>query len=279
MITYQNSNLHFSKNAVFFLERCSRHSHMHWHDAIEFLYIVSGKLKISLNGESFFAEGGDIIAVNSSIIHSFIPVSETVDYYFLIADDNFFISNNLYSQNTVFEPKINTDEAKRLFGEIIRETEKADEYSNISTLSVLMSLFIYLNRHHLCKKEDSHTAENKKISMIRNTLIYLQRHYREKLTIESIAESLHFSKSYLSHTFKAITHYSLIGYINLLRCQSARSLMLDGMSVAEAAAECGFSEISYFSRVFKKTMGILPSEVHTEIFTLNNHIPMTEITV
>ena len=40
--------------------------------------------------------------------------------------------------------------------------------------------------------------------------------------------------------------------------------------VADAAVECGFSELSYFTRVFKKTLGILPSEVRDEVFSLNN---------
>ena len=129
---------------------------------------------------------------------------------------------------------------------------------------------IYLNRHHATGTETEPVAEKKKMKMIRNTLVYLQEHYKERLTVDSIADALHFSKSYLSHSFKEITHTSLISYINLIRCQTARVLILEGASVAEAAAECGFSEISYFTRVFKKTLGVLPSEVKEEPLTLNS---------
>lgn len=269
MITYQNSNIHFAKNTVFFLERSSRRSPLHWHDAIEFVYILDGEMEFGLNGERFTASAGELIAVDSAIVHSFRPISESVDYYFLVADDKFFKANGLYTDTTLFERRIKTDEARRLFLEIIREAEKRDEYSNISTLSVLMSLFIYMNRHHSRIGKETHPTEEKKIIMVRSALLYIQEHYKEKLTVEGIAEALHFSKSYLSHSFKEITHTSLISYINLLRCQNARTLMLDGSGVAEAAADCGFSEISYFTRVFKKTLGILPSEVRAETFTLN----------
>ena len=258
MITYQNSNIHFAKNTVFFLERSSRRSPLHWHDAIEFVYILDGEMEFGLNGERFTASAGELIAVDSAIVHSFRPISESVDYYFLVADDKFFKANGLYTDTTLFERRIKTDEARR------------DEYSNISTLSVLMSLFIYMNRHHSRIGKEAHPTEEKKIIMVRSALLYIQEHYKEKLTVEGIAEALHFSKSYLSHSFKEITHTSLISYINLLRCQNARTLMLDGSGVAEAAADCGFSEISYFTRVFKKTLGILPSEVRAETFTLNN---------
>ena len=133
-----------------------------------------------------------------------------------------------------------------------------------------MSLFIYMNRHHSSPQEENHSTGQKKISMVRSTLTYLQEHYKEKLTVKEIAESCHFSKSYLSHTFKEITGLSIIGYINLLRCHNARALILEGSAISEAAADCGFADLSYFTRVFKKTLGILPSEVREEIFALNS---------
>ncbi len=270
MITYQNSSTHFAKNTIFFLERSSRRSPLHWHDAVEFVYILEGELEFGLNGERFTASAGELITIDSAIVHSFKPLSENADYYFLVADDKFFKSNGLYNGSAIFERRIKTEEARRLFLEIIREWKKNDEYSNISTLSVLMSLFIYINRHHSRIGKETHPTEEKKIIMVRKALLYIQEHYKERLTIERIAEALHFSKSYLSHSFKEITNSSIISYINLLRCQNARAMMLDGSTVSEAAADCGFSEISYFTRVFKKTLGMLPTEAREEIFTLNN---------
>ena len=269
MIKYQNPSLLFTKNAVFALERSSRISHLHWHEAVEFVYVLSGSLRFTLNSHAFIANEGDLIIVNSAMVHSFTPEDSGADYYFLVADDKFFRTNNLYGENTVFDYAVNTDEARRLFEQIIKEAEKEDEYSNISTLSVLMSLFIYLNRHHSSGSEETPLSDRKKITMVRGALLYIQEHYKERLTVDRIAEALHFSKSYLSHAFKEITHTSLINYINLLRCQNARAMMLAGSSIAEAALECGFSELSYFTRVFKKSLGMLPSQARAEIFTLS----------
>lgn len=269
LIVYQNPSHHFAKNAVFSIERCDRTSPLHWHGAIEFVFILHGKLDMTLNNNRFIASRGPLIAINSSAVHSFTPIGEDVDYYFLVANDDFFKTNNLYSQGTHFDTIIESEEAIELFKKITAEYERADEYSNTAILSHLMSLFIYLGRNHATKSEDTPPSEEKKLKMVRGALVYLQEHYKEKITIEDLAEKLHYSKSYLSHTFKEITHYSLISYINLLRCQNATSLLLDGVSVSEAATESGFSEISYFTRVFKKTLGILPSQVEKNVFTLN----------
>ena len=271
MIMYQNLNTYFKNNAVFFLERSSRRSKLHWHSAVEFVYILSGSLEFHLNGEKFTADAGDLVTVNSAEIHAFYPLTEKADYYFLVANDKFFRTNNLYSDSTYFAQKIRTKQAQHLFEEIIKETEKADEYSNISTVSVLLSLFIYLNRHHTCQQEPLELAGQKKIILARNTLVYLQEHFKERLTVEQIAEAMHFSKSYLSHTFKELTHLSLVGYINILRCQHAKALISEGASLASAAAECGFSDLSYFTRVFKKTMGHPPSEVKRELLNLSTN--------
>ena len=270
MITYQNLDKFFNKNAVFFLERSSRISRLHWHNAVEFVYILSGSLGFNLNGEKLVADRGDLVIVNSAEIHSFYPITDKADYYFLVADDKFFRANNLYTDTTYFEKKVHSEQAQRLFEQIIHETKQADEYANISALAALLSLFIYLNRHHASEREEKEPSELKKMTLVRNTLLYLQEHYRQRLTVDQIAEAMHFSKSYLSHTFKELTHISLIGYINLVRCHNARALLLEGASIAEAAAECGFSDLSYFTRVFKKALGILPSEVCDETFLLNS---------
>ena len=265
MILYQNSTQLFKNNSYFHLERCSRQPSLHWHSALEFLYILDGSVTVNMNGKIVTAKAGEIAVVNSYIVHSTTKAEENIDYFFLVTDDNFFKSNGLASDLTFFDPLINTDKARELFEKIIRESESADDFSNAAVLSAIMEFFVYLNRNHTQRKEPSPEAEAKKVAMVRATITYLMEHCKEHLTIDEIANNMHFSKSYLSHSFKEITHYSLINYINLLRCQNARTMMIGGASIAEAATECGFSELSYFTRVFKKTMGVLPSAIEREL--------------
>lgn len=273
MIIYQHNGVHFSKNAVFSLELSSSPSHLHWHNAIEFIYILDGKLKINLDGVSFIAEEGEIVSVNSGVVHSFTSCGDEVKYYFFIVDDSFLRANSLYSKDTVFEPVLRSAEVRRIFDKIIGEHERADEYSNVSTLSLLMSLFVYMNRYHSSGATELRRTEKKRVTMVRRALAYLDEHYREHLSVSDVALALHFSESYLCHSFRSVTNYSIVEYINLLRCYHARVMILEGSSVGCAAEECGFSDVSYFSKVFKKSMGILPSEVSQDVFTLSAAMP------
>lgn len=271
MISYQPSTKHFTKNSTFYLMRCSKGSELHWHNAVEFIFFLDGELEVSLNGTIYRPKPRDVIVINSSVVHSFSVSDTPVDYYVIIASDDFFKVNNFYTDTTSFQQLIRSDELSSLFESIIKEYDSKDEFSNLSILSLLMSVFVYLRRNFTLEEKNSLPLENNKVNMIRDTIAYIRENYSKKLTVDEISIHLHFSKSYLSHTFKEITSYSLVEFINLVRCQNARILLLENYSVSQAAFNCGFTELSYFTRVFKKTMGILPSEANKEVFTIYNH--------
>lgn len=269
MVYYQTSDGFFKDNAVFSLMRYMRGTGLHWHDAPEFMYIKNGELSVTLDGVRYLAGPGDIVAVNSSVLHASKRLDLPLDYYILFANNDFFKANGLYGEATHFKPFIKDENLSEIFENIIKENERVDDFTNLATLSRVIDFFVYLNRFHSLNFEEVALEEDKKLVMVRHTLLFLQENHNKKLTVEKIAETLHFSKSYLSHSFKEITKYSLMNYLNLVRCQNARSLMLAGYSVSSAAAECGFSDVSYFTRVFKKNIGILPSEVKRDVFSLS----------
>lgn len=85
--------------------------------------------------------------------------------------------------------------------------------------------------------------------------------YHTALTLEMICKNLHFSKSYVSHVFKANTGYTLKGYCNKLKINDAKNLLkTTSLSVTEIALAVGFDNISYFISTFKKQTGATPLE-------------------
>ncbi len=251
--------------------RCARDSEPHWHNAIEFIYFISGELEVSLNGVSYKPSSGDVMVINSSIVHSFNITKAPVDYYILIASDDYFKGSGLYSNSVYFSPHVRDENVKLLFDKIIKEYENKQEFFESSILSLLTSVFVYLRRNYTNHVDSVFPVEKRKINMVREALDFIKNNYAERFLVEDISKHLHFSKSYLSHAFKSVTGYSLVEYINLVRCLNARALLIENKSVLETALSTGFSEVSYFTRVFKKTMGILPSEAKKEHLTLYSH--------
>ncbi len=99
---------------------------------------------------------------------------------------------------------------------------------------------------------------DKRIKMV---LQYVIDHYAEPLSVEEMAKMTKYSTLYFGILFKRETGQTFRQYLTTIRINQAENMLSSGMfNVSEAASECGFSDISYFSKVFKKHRGIAPSE-------------------
>ena len=143
----------------------------------------------------------------------------------------------------------------------ILEHEKEDGFSSVAITALCLKLFVLLNRHHVEKSGSETAFDGKQITAVKLALDYLKNNFKRKLTVDEISTALNFSKSHLSHVFKKVTGHSIISYVNLLKCQNAKTLILNGETIKQASDECGFTDLSYFTRTFKKTMGTLPSNI------------------
>ncbi len=83
--------------------------------------------------------------------------------------------------------------------------------------------------------------------------------YHTTVTLDMLCSALHFSKSHISHAFKANTGCTLKGYCNMLKINDAKKLLKEtGLSVTEIALASGFENISYFISTFKSLTGETP---------------------
>ena len=70
------------------------------------------------------------------------------------------------------------------------------------------------------------------------------------------------SKYHLTRKFKTATGITPVEYLTIIRCQNAQRLLMKNIyTVSEVAELCGFESPSYFSKIFKKTIGLCPSAV------------------
>lgn len=90
---------------------------------------------------------------------------------------------------------------------------------------------------------------------------YIKEHLHEDISRESLASMVYLNADYLSHLFKKETGYSLTNYIIEERIKKSKQLLKDkNLNVRDIAISCGFQNISYFSRQFKKSTGMTPRE-------------------
>ena len=95
---------------------------------------------------------------------------------------------------------------------------------------------------------------------VKKAFAYLHAHYAEPVSFQEMAQELNLSAPYLSRLFRRETGATLIDTLNTIRIEKAKELLKRGVSLKEIASSCGFSQYSYFLKVFKAQTGLSPKQ-------------------
>ena len=122
-------------------------------------------------------------------------------------------------------------------------------------LNDLLTLLMESSWH---QGNSSNAPKKMDISIVKS---FLDEHYSENLSLESVASQFFIDKHYLARLFKEQYGVTLVTYLQQVRITHAkRMLRFTDKSIEEIGLECGIGELNYFSRVFKKLEGVSPSE-------------------
>ena len=119
-----------------------------------------------------------------------------------------------------------------------------------------------LSPDHSAKKDILKVTPGSKSKYVREAMDYISTHYNDPgTTISAIADYLHISEGYLSHSFKKETGLSPMNYLTQFRIQQAMRMLSDcRVKIYEVAEKVGYQDIAYFSSTFKKLAGMSPSD-------------------
>ena len=145
-------------------------------------------------------------------------------------------------------------------GRFVQEIEKA------GSMAELLALIPQMIRHY-CLLVQKHSLE-KYSESVRNCLNWIDFHYMEPLSLESLAARFVINKNYLSSRFHREVGMTLTDYINKTRVQQAEKLLRKTtLSMQDIAEKCGFSDANYFTRTFKKINGLSPNQYRKAVDT------------
>ena len=102
-------------------------------------------------------------------------------------------------------------------------------------------------------------AEQQGMNPVQQAIDYAERHYDSRFTLSDAASMCHYSMNYFSYIFKEQTGESFVSYLNSIRLKHAVKLLRDSeSSVSDIAQACGFNDINYCIRLFKREYGMSP---------------------
>lgn len=142
-------------------------------------------------------------------------------------------------------------QTEQFFEEIYNYSLLYTDYGNIRSASLLLEL--------ICKLKDIKDDTGNNETAVYKAIRFIEKHYKEQITVPQIAEHCNLSTSYFYKRFLAFTGETPADYIRRKRLTAAKQMLTTGDKPLNCVAdECGFSSLSYFSYCFKNSEGITP---------------------
>ncbi len=234
---------------------------LHWHKEFELVHVVNGRLSLHLNGVEYLLKSGDMIAVNSGVLHRGQPEdcvydcvvfnldmlksqSDTVNQLLLpITSGQKWINMFLEADDSILYKT-----ALALFG----TARQNEAYKELDIIAKLLAFLTQVYKADLVGNPQS-ARHDRRLTGLSEFLEWLESNMCERLTLTEMAQHLGLNEKYFCRIFREATGKTPIDHLNFLRINNACHLLIhENMSVTEAAMMCGFSDMSYFSKIFKK---------------------------
>ena len=101
--------------------------------------------------------------------------------------------------------------------------------------------------------------ETEKDTLVGQAEEYIKRNYAKNITLTDLAEELFVAPNYLAKKFKDKKQMTAMQYLETYRMEKAEELLKNSLyNITEIADRCGYNDVNYFIRVFKKRYGISP---------------------
>ncbi|MBE6657532.1 MAG: AraC family transcriptional regulator [Ruminococcaceae bacterium] len=229
-----------------------------WHDHIELQFCLAGEGTVLIDGDRHPFLPDDIVLVNSGAIH-YTGTEEYLLYTSLLFDPTFCRRAGFEPTALFFAPRFRDPDCLALCRELVLLYNTENAPYRCAGLQILtLRLLILL--------ADTHTLPPPKIKgvpahdTVKRAIGYIREHYPQKITLDSLAAVVYTDKYSLTRIFRQLTQRTVVDYINQYRCRTAMAMIADGSSVTAAAEACGFHNMSFFTKTFRRHIGCLPSD-------------------
>ncbi|WP_313072134.1 AraC family transcriptional regulator [Lacrimispora sp.] len=229
---------------------------------IDVTYVIKGKAKYMIGDKEYTVKKGDLLCIPKKTYRAATNIPEDLMECYVV---NFFLSDLKGQDVSLPFPIIShigiIPRLITLFHDIHGEWMQRD-FGYMLKVRANMCLILY-QASNLLLNEKRISQDDPRI---KNSIQFMSCHYSEPaLTIDKLAKQFDLHPVYYGSLFQQTTGMTFKQYLTSLRLNYAESMLKSGeYGVSEVALQCGFSDIFYFSRLFKQKKGIPPSELFPE---------------
>ena len=240
----------------------------HSHNTYEIYYLYSGTRRYIINNKIYDLKSGDIALIDKFNPHLTKKLHEDAHERFVLYLDDETI--NLLGENSekfidmienrlISIPETKRQRVNRLFSDMYKVSRDENIFSNqlLRNYTYELLALIY-NIIYNQEYEDVMEFYGKDID---SAITYIFNNYKEKITLEQVADIVNMNPSYFSRYFKKVTGTGFSKYLTAIRIKEASSLLENtDMNISEIAENSGFDTLQHFCNTFKKIKGISANE-------------------
>ena len=249
---------------------------MHWHEDIQFIYVLEGRVSVKTLHDTTAVQAGEGVFINKSVVH-LVEHTGICHYYSFVFPD-YFLKFYFGSPAAAVVERIIGREQLPVFAftkelpwcgpvlAILRElTEleknKTDVYV-YEVLTRLSSLWLAIAKNIVLPPGRANDALSLRLQIF---LTYIGEHYGEDISLGSLAESAHVSKSECLRCFKVSMQTTPLKYLMEYRLQKAAELLATtDEAIGTIAMNAGFRQSSHFGKCFREKTGYSPREYRNQ---------------
>jgi len=265
-LRWQNENIFLN----IYAHELSRYT-FHWHETdYEINVILKGKAEYTREGKIYLVESDDVILINRNEGHgSFAMENGTISLAFKFSASSLgkymeqgeeFRFHCISNKNTKWNPEF--CKIRYFIFEILNAAMCDSPYSHITakaSLEMLLSVLFRFFPHEIVPMISRRDESRNRA--IRNIMKYINRNYKNKITLDDLARVSKYNRTYVSTFFKDNLGINFYKYLTRVRFQNA-VFELDDMdkNLTEIAIENGFPDLKTFNRMFQEIFHMYPAE-------------------
>ena len=254
----------------------------HWHPEMELLVVTEGALEQRIGEETHMIRENEGVFINSHVMHGARMVNREDCSYRVIRFEPALLGGN--AKSLIYEKYVKTLQSQKDLRYRIVRPEDIQQRRMIDLIYRITDTYVkrevcyelkvqqmMLELWELLYKRTGHVEENaiqmnRELYKIQDALAYIQMYYKNPMMLEDIAGACMLSKSSCCRLFKKVFRQSPMEYVTSYRIQQSFMLIADDRySITEIAYESGFTNSSYFTEMFRKVIGMTPTQYKKEI--------------
>ena len=247
-----------SDNPRFFFDE-NQSAPLHFHRCIEIIYISDGCAHCTVGDESFNAEKDDIVFVQRCAAHDIAPAPAYAKFVLIIKNA---YTNDFAAalEKKTFAPLLNDHPFNRTLRFLFLRMRRIMQSPSFLVLKGCIDMLVGSLLEHYELRPFT-PASN--LSLVIETLNFIDEHFSEHLTLDSIAAHFGYNKYYFSHLFNTYIGENLNNYVNGVRIRNFIEIAkrTNNVNYMNIAYDCGFDSMTTFHRHFLRIYQKTPGEV------------------